>query len=476
MDKIISKMLVLLLIIAVLLGVSCGQSSATAHPTLKEVHSSQETLASQLRNVLAKYKQQHPSESLTNLMQLLLIKQLMAEMDINTPAGGEGNTSGSCSECKPTNATNAGSTDLTSIIVAINATINQLVVKDMENRQTIQNLTATVKESRQVIHTLATNLTTVLQQLQTTRNLSAAVQDNRHAIHNLTTLVQVKGKMQVTHNLSQAFRNNEEWLHNLTSSVQENRQAIHNLTQNSHLFHLCSEIKTARPGSASGNYTILDSTETVRQVYCHMEEVCGSSGWMRVAHLNMTDPSEQCPSGLRLYNESGVRACGSPTLAHGCRVGVMFTTRNVRISEVCGRVTGYQYWSPDAFNVGSSFVDGVLLTYGNRHIWSFSAARQENSTSCPCSGGTQSTNAYVGNDYFCESGNSGLSVQRRLYPEPLWDGQGCRGSETPCCNATGIPWFHKRLGVVPNNFLTMRICSNYHNADTPIGYYEIYVK
>ena len=90
--QIICKMLVLLLTFAVLFGVGFGQSSDTACPTLKEVHSSQEALASQLRDVLAKYNQQQSSESLTNLMQLMLVKQIMAEMDLNTPAGGEGTT------------------------------------------------------------------------------------------------------------------------------------------------------------------------------------------------------------------------------------------------------------------------------------------------------------------------------------------------------------------------------------------------
>ena len=451
--QIICKMLVLLLTFAVLFGVGFGQSSDTACPTLKEVHSSQEALASQLRDVLAKYNQQQSSECLTNLMQLMLVKQIMVEMDLNTPAGGEG-TTGNHSECKPMNATIADS-GLPGVIEAMNATINYLVVKDMENRQTIHNLTTIVKESRRVTHTLAidiqdnrdsiSNLTTILQQLQTTRNLSAAIQDNKHAICNLTTLVQVKGKIQATHNLSQTVRNNEEWLHNLTSSVQENRQAIHNLTQ------------------------------VVRDF-----KVYGSIGWRRVAHLNMTDPSEQCPSGFRLYSESGVRACGRPTLALGCQASVRFPTQAVPFTEVCGRVTGYQYWSPDAIygsTLNRLYLDGVSLTYGSprKHIWSFGAASYESSTSCPCSHGSQS-NLFIGNDCFCESGNSGLSVQQRLYPEPLWDGQGCRSRETPCCNATGIPWFHKRFSAATTDFIELRICSDHHDEDTPVGYYDIFVK
>ena len=393
-------MLVILVTFAVLLGIGFGQSDETACPTL----------ASQLRDVLAKYNQQQSRESSTKLMQLLLVKQLTTEMDLNTPTAGE-DTTCNCSKCKAMNATIAGS-DLTGVIEAMNATINQLVVKDMENRQ---------------------------------------------AIHNLTAI--------------------------LTSSILENKQALHNLkqvVQESHQISSCNEIKTAQPGSTSGNYNILSSNGTLHQVYCYMEEVCGSSGWMRVAHLNMTDPSEQCPSGFRLYSESGVRACGRPTLALGCQASVRFPTQAVPFTEVCGRVTGYQYWSPDAIygsTLNRLYLDGVSLTYGSprKHIWSFGAASYESSTSCPCSHGSQS-NLFIGNDCFCESGNSGLSVQQRLYPEPLWDGQGCRSRETPCCNATGIPWFHKRFSAATTDFIELSLCSIYRDEDTPVGYYDIFVK
>ena len=39
---------------------------------------------------------------------------------------------------------------------------------------------------------------------------------------------------------------------------------------------------------------------------------CGDDLWYRVAYLNMTDPSQRCPSEWREYNTSGVRACGRP--------------------------------------------------------------------------------------------------------------------------------------------------------------------
>ena len=56
-----------------------------------------------------------------------------------------------------TNAMITGS-DLTGVLEAMNATISQLVVKDMENRQAIYNLTAIltsfILENRQAIHNL----------------------------------------------------------------------------------------------------------------------------------------------------------------------------------------------------------------------------------------------------------------------------------------------------------------------------------
>ena len=37
---------------------------------------------------------------------------------------------------------------------------------------------------------------------------------------------------------------------------------------------------------------------------------CGEGLWHRVAYLNMTDPSQQCPPAWREYNTGGIRACG----------------------------------------------------------------------------------------------------------------------------------------------------------------------
>ena len=57
----------------------------------------------------------------------------------------------------------------------------------------------------------------------------------------------------------------------------------------------CSALPASCP---SGYYWIRSSNGSAVQVYCDMDRVCGctgTGGWTRVAFLNMTDPSQQCP-------------------------------------------------------------------------------------------------------------------------------------------------------------------------------------
>ena len=101
--------------------------------------------------------------------------------------------------------------------------------------------------------------------------------------------------------------NNREAISNLTTIVQRLAQGMATADgyRPSPLLHYCEEIKNKWPDSSSDYYTIVDTNGRRRHVYCEMEQVCGSSGWMRVAYLNMTDPSEKCPRGFRLYNQNG---------------------------------------------------------------------------------------------------------------------------------------------------------------------------
>ena len=253
------------------------------------------------------------------------------------------------------------------------------------------------------------------------------------------------------------------------------------------LVHSCEDIKTNWPDSPSDHYTIADDHGHTHHVYCHMEELCGSDeGWMRVANLNMADPIEKCPEGLRLYEEYGVRACCRPSISSGSCVSTTYTSKDISYSQVCGKVIGYQFATTDGINnndINRAYIDGISLTHGNsrNHIWSFIAGYQESvsHSGCPC--GTvnrKSSSSFVGNDYFCESAVP-FPIEYKFYPnDPLWDGKGCGSIEEPCCWVPGLPWFHKTLHYTTTDYIEVRLCCDEgtNNEDVLISHVELYIK
>ena len=195
---------------------------------------------------------------------------------------------------------------------------------------------------------------------------------------------------------------------------------------------------------------------------------------MRVAHLNMTDTNQHCPSGFRLIT-SPKRTCGTP----GSRcVSTTFPLNGVKYSRVCGKIIAYQYYSLDAFrvyyldrsrSVDGNYVDGVSLTHGQRprkHVWTFAAAHSEavsNLWVCPCTKtDTPFTGAvppFIGQDYFCDTGST-YHVQHQFYhADPLWDGSGC-GPTSSCCGFNNPPWFCKQLPQPTTDDIEMRACTD----------------
>ena len=81
-----------------------------------------------------------------------------------------------------------------------------------------------------------------------------------------------------------------------------------------------------------------------------MTRICGNltGGWMRVANINMTNTSQQCPSGLTLIS-STKRLCDLPWTGSPNCISKTFTTQGIEYSHVCGRVIGYQKRVPLAF-------------------------------------------------------------------------------------------------------------------------------
>ena len=119
---------------------------------------------------------------------------------------------------------------------------------------------------------------------------------------------------------------------------------------------------------------------------------CGNPRlWRRIAHLNMSDPSQQCPTNWNLIT-TPVRGCGrTSTISSSCD-STIFPANGLSYSRVCGRVNAYQKSTHDAFYssiIGSpglegEYIDGVSLTHGaagsRQHIWSFVVANYEDNT------------------------------------------------------------------------------------------------
>ena len=236
---------------------------------------------------------------------------------------------------------------------------------------------------------------------------------------------------------------------------------------------------------------------TILQNLPHIEFAlnCGPGQWFRVAHLNMSDPSQQCPSAWRQYNANGVRACGRPVTSDGSCPGASVSVAHHQYSRVCGRAIGYQIGSTDAFGhlalhqpLDSYYVYGVSITHGTprNHIWTYAAGVSEGRyrhqrDNCPCSNPNHPDNAYppsfVGDNYYCESGNPAETFEyNHIYTEDrLWDGHQCEGE---CCsNGKSPPWFSVELPNPTTDNIEVRICSGEGNKDeTLVQLIELYVQ
>ena len=219
--------------------------------------------------------------------------------------------------------------------------------------------------------------------------------------------------------------------------------------------------------------------------------VCGgSTGWKRVVYLNVSDPSQQCPSAWKEITTPH-RVCGRRSTSHSCE-GLTYSTGSEQYDQVCGRIIGYQIGNPDSFQTEQSisriYVDGISVTHGapRQHIWTFAAGVDEGNlhhySTCPCVTGSTTGNnipSFVGQNYFCETGITSGQTDGYFYPDgdPLWDGQGC-GPTSSCCAFNSPPWFNVQLSSPTTDDIEVRICGSegIGNEDTPIQLMELYVK
>ena len=258
----------------------------------------------------------------------------------------------------------------------------------------------------------------------------------------------------------------------------------------------CRHILEQEPNSTSKYCWIRDSSGRVTQQYCDMErEGCGTrGGWMRVAHLDMTQPNQQCPSGFSLITSSSKRLCGRPGPA-GC-VSVKFSTNGIAYNKVCGKVIAYQDRTTDGMcpyiglhtnrlihTIEEVYIDGVSITHGTprQHIWSFIASLAEDHNDChgcPCYAGFNGNRIpFIGNNFFCDSAVDTYREHILYTDDPLWDGEGC-GSNNLCCSYNNPPWFCTELDQSTSDDIELRLCGDEINSndDVPIEHIELYVQ
>ena len=154
---------------------------------------------------------------------------------------------------------------------------------------------------------------------------------------------------------------------------------------------------------------------------------------------------------------------------------------------------GYQFATTDAFDtsyktIDSPYVHGVSITYGHnprKHLWTHAAGVFENVLAiydCPCNTGynyASNPPSFVGNNYYCESGNNQSYYAIKLYANDfLWDEENCNGLEAPCCTNYKMPWFYSALDSTTSDDIELRVYSDagLPNEGTPLDIIELYIK
>ena len=242
----------------------------------------------------------------------------------------------------------------------------------------------------------------------------------------------------------------------------------------------CDEILQNNPHAPDGYYFVSNGPyQPVYRVYCVMERtLCGETGgWVRTAYIDVTDNSEKCPAKLLEYKRPNraQRACGKPVTTGTYEI--TFPSHNITYSKVCGRVRGYQVGSPDAFDRRKQ--DGIRITQGTTHLWSYIAGWSETQhiLSCPCAGsGYRGTIPIANNYFYCESGSDGRVTDNSkvFWDDPLWDGANCPSGNS-CCDNYG--WFTRNVIESSNDIkVKWQLDEPKRNEDIYVDVVEIFIK
>ena len=249
----------------------------------------------------------------------------------------------------------------------------------------------------------------------------------------------------------------------------------------------CHEIYQRNPTSRGsvGQYWIKTS-EGLFEATCNMKLKCGGveGGWMQVVDVDM-NRDDSCPGTWRKITTPRRLCLGYEA---GC-ASAHFYVKGVSYEHICGQAKAYQKGSMNAFEhkrqgIDDIYVDGISISLGSprKHVWTYAVGLSDDydypQWNCPCAThpGPPPT-AFVGNDYYCESGDVGKAEGPPYYlSDPLWDGAGCT-QRNGCCANIGMPWFYRKLSLPVSKDFEVRICKNgsHDDEDLVIEKLEIYV-
>ena len=277
----------------------------------------------------------------------------------------------------------------------------------------------------------------------------------------------------------------------------------------------CAAILNGNPSAPSGYYNITTTNGSSVQIYCGTN--CGGEGgWTRVAYVNMTQPGATCPQGLEQQSLNGssfsapaflfrasrawARGYGQFSSGPGCVSAAINTS--FRYQQVCGWVARYQnddpdgfapfyrtvriYWSIYAMQLLIKFplmdcqscMALLIKTFGLTLQDSVKAFLTMQIVHVTMNLNSLEPLPYIGNNYYCESGNSTYECKIFHNSDTLWDGQQCGGAEAPCCTHPNMLWFIKTLSETTTEDIELRVCTTNEacNGTVPIFLIELYIQ
>ena len=269
----------------------------------------------------------------------------------------------------------------------------------------------------------------------------------------------------------------------LVKSVKSCTDAVETLTkcEKEEVYQTCDELYRSNPNLRPGYYELTINGKK-QSVYCLVGKFCGiKGGWMRVNQF-FAKTNDNCPNDEFVSDKfKDYHVCKAK--ASGSCASVPLKTYGVTYTDICGTAKGYQAGPTIGFkskaDINSPYLDGVSITRTvtgperRRHVFSLAAGEAEKSTSqyaCPCNkGATHKPPAFVGDDYYCESGSPDVPTSTAILAgDILWNGKKFQHAEAKCKKPM-MPVIKHSISPPTSDQLELRLCSA---NDKPIAYLE----